>query len=136
MSKKLLTILAVPVAMGAAFGVANFASAQSQTPAPQSSVKQDVEKSDGAKEVEDTASLQTKATLTSDQAKKIAETNARGSASAVRLEDENGTVVYSVTVGSKEVKVDAVTGNIVASDNEANDAGDIQDKPDTEDSNH
>lgn len=47
------------------------------------------------------------------QAKAAAEKSAGGSASSVTLEEENGNVVYAVTVGKKEVKVDAGNGKVL-----------------------
>lgn len=64
------------------------------------------------------------AKISSDQAKAAAEKSAGGSASSVKLEDENGNVVYAVTVGTKEVKVDAGNGNVLATETaEAGDSG-------------
>ncbi len=58
------------------------------------------------------------------QARAAAEKSAGGSASSVKLEDENGSVVYAVTVGTKEVKVDAGNGNVLATETaEAGDSG-------------
>jgi uncharacterized membrane protein YkoI len=53
------------------------------------------------------------AKISSDQAKVTAEKSANGTASSVKLENENGNVVYVVTVGTKEVKVDAGNGTIL-----------------------
>lgn len=144
MNKKILSVLAVPIALGAAFGTASYVAAQSH---PNQSVNQadtqDNEKpDDSAQEAKESAALQAKAKVTSEQAKRIAENSAKGKAGSVELEDENGTVVYSVEVGSKEIKVDAATGNIVASDNETNEAGETDgdkegaETPDTETKNH
>ncbi len=74
---------------------------------------------DDGTEAKQLASL---ATINSDQAKAAAEKNAGGSASSVKLEEENGNIVYAVTVGTKEVKVDAGNGNVLAT--EAVEAGD------------
>lgn len=68
--------------------------------------------------------LASAAKISSDQAKAAAEKSAGGSASSVKLEDENGNVVYAVTVGTKEVKVDAGNGNILATETaEAGESG-------------
>ncbi len=52
--------------------------------------------------------------ITADTAQKTAEAylNA-GSASQVELDDENGQLVYSVEIGSSDVKVDAMTGTVL-----------------------
>lgn len=53
------------------------------------------------------------AKISSDQAKAAVEKSASGSASSVKLEEENGNVVYAATVGTKEVKVDAGNGKVL-----------------------
>lgn len=53
------------------------------------------------------------AKISEGQAKAAAEKGAGGTASSVELENENGNVVYAVTVGNKEVKVDAGNGAIL-----------------------
>ena len=66
------------------------------------------------------------AKVTSDQAKAAAEKSLGGTASEVKLENEGGNVVYAVTVGTKEAKVDAGNGQILhteTSDGETNDRG-------------
>jgi uncharacterized membrane protein YkoI len=70
------------------------------------------------------------AKITSDQAKAAAEKALGGTASEVKLENDGGNVVYAVTVGSKEAKVDAGNGSILhteASDGETNDGGSTND---------
>ena len=62
--------------------------------------------------------------ITSDEAKAAAEKVLGGTANEVMLENDGGNVVYAVTVGSKEAKVDAGNGKILqtqASDGETND---------------
>lgn len=53
------------------------------------------------------------AKISSDQAKAFAEKSAGAAAFSVKIEEENGNVVYSVSVGIKEVKVDAGNGAIL-----------------------
>lgn len=65
---------------------------------------------DGATEAKQLASL---AKISPDQAKAVAEQSAGGTASSVKLEEENGNLVYAVTVGTKEVKVDAGNGKVL-----------------------
>ncbi|MCL5798320.1 MAG: PepSY domain-containing protein [Patescibacteria group bacterium] len=62
---------------------------------------------------EEVKKLSSLAKISADQAKAAAEKATGGTASSVKLEDENGNVVYAVTVGSKEVKVDAGNGKIL-----------------------
>jgi uncharacterized membrane protein YkoI len=52
--------------------------------------------------------------ITADQAQTAAEAYlSAGTASQVELDDENGQLVYSVEIGSSEVKVDAMTGAVL-----------------------
>jgi len=63
------------------------------------------------------------AKITADQAKQIAEANVGSTASDVKLENENGSLVYAVKIGAQEVKVDAGDGSILKieqADNEKN----------------
>ncbi|MFE4893739.1 PepSY domain-containing protein [Peribacillus butanolivorans] len=76
-------------------------------------------------EKQESAALEKKAKLTEAESKKIALEKVPGTVKEVELEDEDGTVVYSVNVqakdGSKqEVKIDAQTGKVlkVESDDE------------------
>lgn len=57
--------------------------------------------------------------ITADQAKAAAEAHLNaGAATQVQLDDENGKLVYSVTIGSSDVKVDAMTGAVLAADSD------------------
>ena len=94
-----------------------------QTPAYTSSIRvpETGKEMDDGTEAKQLASL---AKISSDQAKSAAEKNAGGTASSVKLEEEHGNVVYAVTVGTKEVKVDAGNGNILHTETaEAGDSG-------------
>jgi uncharacterized membrane protein YkoI len=52
--------------------------------------------------------------ITADQAQAAAEASLNaGTASKVELDDENGQLVYSVEIGSSDVKVDATTGAVL-----------------------
>lgn len=51
--------------------------------------------------------------ISADQAKQAAEQATGGTASKVESDDENGTLVYEVTAGNQEVKVDAANGQVV-----------------------
>src|SRR5258708_10454093 len=100
-----------------------------QEPSYTSSVKSPVE---GATEVNDTKEAQQLASLakiSEAQAKDAAQKSVGGTATSVKLENENGGVVYSVTVGTKEVKVDAGNGSVLLS--EAADSGEKSGKSDT-----
>jgi uncharacterized membrane protein YkoI len=95
--------------------------ADKQEPSYTSSVKAPAETSGTeVNEATEAQQLQGLAKITPEQAKAAAEKSAGGTASAVKLEDENGNVVYAVTVGQKEVKVDA--GNATVLHTEAADA--------------
>lgn len=78
----------------------------------------DTESEDAASDQSDAAPHVTPA-ITADQARATAEAHLNaGTASKVELDDENGQWVYSVEIGSVDVKVDALTGAIVAVDND------------------
>ncbi len=54
------------------------------------------------------------AVITADAARQTAEAYLNsGSASQVELDDENGCLIYSVEIGSSDVKVDALTGDVL-----------------------
>ena len=54
------------------------------------------------------------AAITADLAKANAEASLNaGTATTVELDDENGKLVYSVEIGSTDVKVDAMTGTVL-----------------------
>ena len=74
----------------------------------------DGEKNDDAKEQQELAKLQKLVKITPQQATQAAETAQGGKASSVRLENENGNVVYSVVIGKAEVTVDAGNGRILS----------------------
>jgi uncharacterized membrane protein YkoI len=80
--------------------------------------------SDAGEEVDDNAKeqandqresekLEPLAKITAQQAQNAAETGHRGKSSSVKLENENGNLVYSVVIGQKEVTVDAGNGQIL-----------------------
>ena len=76
----------------------------------------DVETNDSAKEQPDTG-LHSLAKITPQQAQKAAETVQGGRASHVKLENENGNLVYAVTIGQQELLVDAGNGRVLSSSN-------------------
>ena len=124
MNKKLLSILAVPIAAGSAFGVTNFVAAQSQPSAQQPTVQSVSEQNAADTETDDDAALQSKANITEQQAIDAALANTPGSVGNVQLEDDDGVIVYSVDVGSKQIKVDAKTGKVTQVDDAANETAD------------
>ena len=63
--------------------------------------------------LDDGKELQPNATITLSQAIAAAQTAATGALDEVDLEDFNGTLVYTVDVGSKDVKVDAASGAVL-----------------------
>lgn len=69
----------------------------------------DGEQNDAAEQV----TLQAKAKITAEQAKTIALGKVTGNVASVQLGDEDGTPVYEVTIGTQEVKVNAVDGSVV-----------------------
>ncbi len=99
---------------------------QKQGPSYTSSIRvQDTQEVNDGTEAKKLASL---AKISTDQAKAAAEKSAGGTASSVKLENENGNVVYVVTVGTNEVKVDAGNGMIL--NTESVDNSDSQEKSD------
>lgn len=55
--------------------------------------------------------------ITADQAKAAAEAHLNaGTATKVQLDDENGKLIYSVEIGTSDVKVDAMTGAVLGVD--------------------
>ncbi len=85
-----------------------------------------VRKSDGDGETNDDrqsqqeqAKLQSLAKITPQQAQQAAETHVGNGAKAsgVKLENENGNLVYAVEIGQQEVKVDAGNGKVLYSEN-------------------
>jgi uncharacterized membrane protein YkoI len=62
--------------------------------------------------------------ITADQAKTAAEAHLNaGTATQVQLDDENGKLVYSITIGTSDVKVDAMTGAVLAADSDQDHQG-------------
>jgi uncharacterized membrane protein YkoI len=61
----------------------------------------------------ESANLQPLAKITSRQAQEAAEAEQDGKAKAVKLESENGNLVYAVEIGNQEVTVDAGNGKVL-----------------------
>jgi uncharacterized membrane protein YkoI len=77
----------------------------------------DGETNEDAEEQQESAKLQSLAKISPQQAKQSAEKAIGGQASRVKLENEDGNLVYSVIIGEKDVKVDAGNGKILYTDN-------------------
>ncbi|MBV9386591.1 MAG: PepSY domain-containing protein [Chroococcidiopsidaceae cyanobacterium CP_BM_ER_R8_30] len=77
----------------------------------------DGEANNSAKEQTEATKLQSLAKITPQQAQQSAETAQGGRASRVKLEDENGNLVYAVTIGQQELLVDAGNGRVLSSSN-------------------
>ncbi len=69
---------------------------------------------DGGFGLDDGKDLATQAEITQSQAQRAAKSAVSGSLGETDLEHHEGTLVYNVDVGSKDVKVDASTGKVVA----------------------
>jgi uncharacterized membrane protein YkoI len=132
MKKKwMAAALSMMVAGGVVAGVTNHPAFAAAPQTAKTSIKQHVDKADqdgqdNDKEVADSveqAQLAKKATITQQQSIDIATKQVAGSVLKSELEDENGAVVYSVTIKDnqgqeKEIHVDAKTGSIVKVENE------------------
>ncbi len=64
-----------------------------------------------------TSKLQKLAKITPQEAQKAAEAKIKGKSSSVKLENEEGNLIYAVVIGTKEVKVDAGNGQVLSVDN-------------------
>lgn len=77
----------------------------------------DGEVDDDAEEQQEAAKLQPLVKITSQQAQQAAEAAQGGTASSVKLENEDGNLVYEVTIGQTEVIVDAGDGKVLYTEN-------------------
>lgn len=104
-------------------GVNRMVSAQStQTPSAATAQQRPAEtaepnegsgENETANEQQETAKLQALAKITPQQAQQAASAAQPGQVSGVKLEDENGSLVYAVKIGQNEVKVDAGNGQVL-----------------------
>jgi uncharacterized membrane protein YkoI len=80
----------------------------------------DTETNDDAQEKvgdqKESAKLQALAKITSPQAQQAAESAQGGQAKNVKLENENGNLVYAVEIGNQEVMVDAGNGKVLSTE--------------------
>lgn len=91
--------------------------AQNQTGNQTEKSDGDGETNDSAEEQQEDAKLQSLAKISATQAKQAAETSVGGTASSVKLENENGSLLYAVVIGNQEVKVDAGNGKVLYTEN-------------------
>jgi uncharacterized membrane protein YkoI len=77
----------------------------------------DGETNDDFKEQQELTKLQRLAKITPQRAQQAAEAKQGGKASSVKLENENGSLVYSVVIDRIEVSVDADNGRILSTEN-------------------
>lgn len=85
------------------------------------SATQVTEASDGDGETNDdsqeAAKLQPLAKITAQQAQQAVETSVGGKAKSVKLENEDGNLIYAVEIGQQEVTVDAGNGKVLYAEN-------------------
>ena len=86
---------------------------ETQDPSYHGSIAIDNAKYEGKNEQDESAALAGKAKITAEQAKQAAESKVGGTASDIKLDNENGSLVYEVKVGKQEVKVDAGNGTVL-----------------------
>jgi len=77
----------------------------------------DGETNDDAQEQPEAAKLQLLAKITTQQAQQAAEASVGGKAKSVKLENEDGNLVYAVEIGQQEVTVDAGNGKVLYAEN-------------------
>ncbi|MBH8564928.1 PepSY domain-containing protein [Nostoc sp. CENA67] len=78
----------------------------------------DGETNDDVQEQQEAAKLQSLAKITAQQAQQAAEASVGGKANSIKLENENGSLVYSVKIGQQDVKVDAGNGKVLYAEND------------------
>lgn len=78
----------------------------------------DGETNDEAQDPQEAARLQTLAKITSEQAQRLAEATMGKPADKVEIENDDGSLVYAVSFGQQDVKVDAGNGAILYTDNQ------------------
>ena len=87
------------------------------------------ESRDGLIDATQSTKLRALAKITPQQAQQAAESAVAGKATSVKLENENGSLVYSVAIAQKEVKVDAGNSRVLYTDslnNEGSDSNDVR----------
>jgi uncharacterized membrane protein YkoI len=147
-------LAAIGVAAGLGAGAAGIAAAASDTTSPSTSSSAESQQHERSytssvqlpeqanqNEADETAALTAAAKITPDQARQAALAAVPGTAVSVSLDNENGNVVYSITITANgtttDVKVDAGNAAILAKDtpdNESNntaEASSATEAPDT-----
>ncbi|MBI1886219.1 MAG: PepSY domain-containing protein [Chloroflexi bacterium] len=84
-----------------------------QEPALNGSIAVPEGQDEGLSEADEAAALAPLATVSTNQAVAAARAEVPGDLGKVELENENGSLVYSVEIGGKDVKVDAGTGVVL-----------------------
>jgi uncharacterized membrane protein YkoI len=82
------------------------------------SIRVDESQYAGLSETDESAALASLATITPEQAIAAARAEVPGDSQKVELDNENGSLVYSVEIGGKDVKVDAGTGAVLHVDSD------------------
>lgn len=77
----------------------------------------DGEAKDDVEDHKEAAQLQSLAKISLQQAQQAAESAVGGKASSIELENEDGNLVYEVSIGQKEVIVDAGNGTVLYTEN-------------------
>jgi uncharacterized membrane protein YkoI len=96
-----------------------FAAHKQQAPqAPAEASDGDGETNDDVQSAEESARLQALATITPQQAQQTAEQQMGKPADKVEIENDDGSLVYAVSFGQQDVKVDAGNGQILYTDNQ------------------
>ncbi len=128
----MLALLVIPLAGIGIIGSVAFAASQPQGRAQQQMVQTQADAQDqndsNLSEAQESQTLQSKATISADQARKTAEAKVGGTASSVTLGDEDGKVIYEVIVNGQEVKVDAKTGSVLTLEKQGSEVHDNQNK--------
>lgn len=97
------------------------APAAQRTQAPQAPTEAsdgDGETNDDAQSAKESERLQALATITPQQAQQTAETQMGKPADKVEIENDGGSLVYAISFGHQDVKVDAGNGQILYTDNQ------------------
>jgi uncharacterized membrane protein YkoI len=79
-----------------------------------------------ANEANEGAKLQSLAKISASQAQQTAEAAQGKKASNVKLENEDGNLIYAVNIGQNEVKVDAGNGQILYTDNTTKEGSEVE----------
>ena len=143
MNNKVKIALTAGFGIIALIGISRSSFAQSATQSPVAVLQQlkqvvkpdigdnDGETNDDVQDKQELAKLQKLAKITPQQAQQAAEAVQLGKVSNVKLENENGNVVYSVVIGKAEVVVDAGNARVLSntSDRENDEEASEQKQP-------